>query len=262
MNKHILASIAMATLVGCTSGTVVNSEGSPESELRWPDHTDTQFDHNTGTFPNLSNLNNVRVNMSRDELYDLIGRPHFMAGFHVREWNYLFYFNTPDVGTDGVSTCLYKVLFDKELRAKNYFWKPIDPENGVCPPNRKISTWTLSADALFPFDKGGLNDIKPAGRKKLDEFAETIIAKGNKIRLSIRGYTDEMGSTAYNLPLSQQRAISVAQYLKNKGVDRKNILSVSGLGESDPVVKDCTKHNRKQKIACLAPNRRVEIDTW
>ncbi len=262
MNKNILASIAIVILSGCASGTAINRDGTPEEELRWPDYTDTQFDHNTGTFPNLSNLDNVRANMSRDQLYDLIGRPHFTEGFHVREWNYLFHFNTPGVGTNDVSTCQYKVLFDKDLKAQNYFWKPIDPENGVCPPNRKVSTFTLSADALFPFDKGGLNDIKSEGRQKLDEFADTIIAKGNKTRLSIRGYTDKIGSTAYNLPLSQQRALSVAQYLKNRGVARKNILSVSGLGEADPVVKDCSKHNRMKKIACLAPNRRVEIDTW
>ncbi len=266
MKKNLTILAAVSLLMACASTTPINDDGSPTGELQWPDPKDVQWDHETGTFPNMENLSKIRPNMSRDQLYDLIGRPHFTEGFHVREWTYLFHFNTPNVGTDGVSTCEYKVLFDTELRAQNYYWKAIDPVDGACPPSGKkptVETFTLSADALFPFNKGGLRDIKPAGRAKLDAFAEQILARGNNIRMSLRGYTDFFGSDAYNIHLSQQRVASVAQYLINRGINARNIMATAGLGKANPVKTDCPSNlSREAMIRCVAPNRRVEIDTW
>ena len=82
----------------------------------------------------MNNLKQIRSGMTKDELYDLIGRPHFNEGFRVREWDYLFHFNTPGVGTEGVTTCQYKVLFDSQRYARSFHWRAVDPVNAVCPP--------------------------------------------------------------------------------------------------------------------------------
>ncbi|PID64098.1 MAG: hypothetical protein CR974_00295 [Gammaproteobacteria bacterium] len=244
-------------LMACATSTQLNSDGSPAGELHWPNPKDVQFDHQTGTFPNLENLSKIRPNMSRDQLYDLIGRPHFTEGFHVREWTYLFHFNTPNVGTNGVTTCEYKVLFDKDLRAQNYYWKPIDPANATCPPRGKRKIFTLSADALFAFDKSDLSHMT-AGREKLDNLIANIQQLGAVKGLELRGYTDYLGSGAYNQNLSQRRVETVRRYLHARGVNVP--MTAYGYGESYPVVSCPRTGNRQALIRCLAPNRRVEVE--
>jgi len=63
--------------------------------------------------------------------------------------------------------------------------------------------------------------------------------------------TDSKGSEAYNLKLSNQRAASVADYLKGFGIDAQRISS-KGYGEANPVADNGTAEGR-------AKNRRVEL---
>ncbi|MGA2468404.1 MAG: OmpA family protein, partial [Thermodesulfobacteriota bacterium] len=73
---------------------------------------------------------------------------------------------------------------------------------------------------------------------------------GTKIRLD--GYTDSIGTDAYNMKLSEKRATAVKDYLiKEAGVDSSKITAV-GHGEADPVADNKTPEGR-------AKNRRVEI---
>ncbi|MDP3825856.1 MAG: OmpA family protein, partial [Polaromonas sp.] len=76
--------------------------------------------------------------------------------------------------------------------------------------------------------------------------------------VTVTGYTDRLGSDAYNLKLSQQRAEAVRNYLTSKGV-AANRLTAVGKGESNPVVT-CNDRKRTDLINCLAPNRRVEVE--
>ncbi len=256
-NLILLASVSL--LMACASGTALNHDGSPAGELLWPTPQAVQLDQHKGTFPNVDNLRNIRPNMSRDQLYDLIGRPHFSEGFRVREWNYLFHFNTPNSGTNGVSTCEYKVLFDDSLRAQNYYWKAIDPADGACPPKAKGkgNIFTFSADALFAFGKSDLSDMT-AGREHLNHLSEKLQQMGKIKRLEVRGYTDYLGDGAYNQRLSQQRAETVKRYLRARGVAVP--ISAYGYGESYPKVSCPRTGNRAALIRCLAPNRRVEVE--
>lgn len=125
---------AALALAACGStGTHVKTDGTSD-ELHWPNPVSTTFNKDRGTFPNLENLSKIRSGMSKDQLYDLIGRPHFDEGFRVREWDYLFHFNTPGQGTEGVTTCQYKVLFDSQKYARSFHWRAVDPINAACPP--------------------------------------------------------------------------------------------------------------------------------
>jgi len=58
--------------------------------------------------------------------------------------------------------------------------------------------------------------------------------------------------------LSQRRADVVRDYLVSKGVDKSKIEAI-GMGEKQPVVQ-CTQKNLKELIACLQPNRRVDVE--
>jgi len=71
------------------------------------------------------------------------------------------------------------------------------------------------------------------------------------IDVEIVGFTDDVGSKAYNLDLSLRRAESVRNYMVAQGIDRRR-LSVAGRGMADPFVSNSTPEGR-------AVNRRVEF---
>ena len=118
-----------------------------------------------------------------------------------------------------------------------------------------MKKYTLSASELFGFNSAKLGPNQP----KLDEVASTMQANSDIASVTIVGYTDRIGSTAYNQKLSEQRANSVKAYLQGKGV-AANRLTAVGKGESDPVVECKDEKKRPALIKCLEPNRRVEIE--
>ncbi|RFU46777.1 outer membrane protein OmpA [Paraburkholderia sp. DHOC27] len=114
---------------------------------------------------------------------------------------------------------------------------------------------TYQADALFDFDKAIL---KPAGKEKLDDLASKIGALNLEVVVAT-GYTDRIGSDKYNDRLSLRRAQAVKAYLVSKGIEANRIYT-EGKGKRDPVTTGCNQKNRKALIACLAPDRRVEVE--
>jgi OmpA-OmpF porin, OOP family len=73
----------------------------------------------------------------------------------------------------------------------------------------------------------------------------------------VTGYTDRLGSDAYNQKLSEHRANAVRNYLVSKGVERSKIETI-GMGKKQPVVQ-CDQKEMKALINCLQPNRRVDV---
>ncbi|MBB3255579.1 OOP family OmpA-OmpF porin [Paraburkholderia bannensis] len=131
---------------------------------------------------------------------------------------------------------------------------PTPPVAPVAPAitSQKI---TYQADALFDFDKATL---KPAGKEKLDDLASKIQALNLEVVVAT-GYTDRIGSAAYNDRLSLRRAQAVKSYLVSKGVPAERVYT-EGKGKRNPVTTGCNQKNRKQLISCLAPDRRVEVE--
>ena len=119
----------------------------------------------------------------------------------------------------------------------------------------------LSADALFAFDKSGRDDITAEGKVKLQEFARKALKIERIDGITVRGYTDRLGSEAHNLPLSLHRAMTVKNYLVNLGLPARAI-EAEGKGSLNPVKECADKDYRdfKSLTACLLPNRRVEIE--
>ena len=263
--KAVLAVSAVLVLSACGSHSSVSADGTT-SNLRWPAPNASTFSKNLGTFPDPSSLAQVKAGVTKDQLYYLLGRPHYNEGFiGVREWNYLFHFHTPGQGTNNVTTCQFKVLFDSGMQGQTFYWNPVDPAGATCPPGNapaaapNLQRYTLSGDALFAFDKYGVNDILSGGRTELDRLAESLRGFDRLNRIVVVGHTDYLGSDEYNLQLSQRRAVTIAQYLVGRGIPA-NLIEARGMGESQPVKQCDEKLSRAQLIACLQPNRRVEIE--
>lgn len=107
--------------------------------------------------------------------------------------------------------------------------------------------------AHFEFDRAELSE---QARSELDAWLTQPIPKGKTLRVT--GHADRLGPAYYNMKLSGRRALTVKKYLVGKGVEGTDI-KVVAKGESEPV-KYCKGGATKATIACLAPNRRVEID--
>ena len=117
--------------------------------------------------------------------------------------------------------------------------------------------FTLSSDVLFDFNKATL---KPEAGQALDTlYTQIEEARPKDGSATVIGYTDRLGSDAYNQKLSEQRAQTVADYLVGKGLPAGKV-NVEGHGESSPVTgESCTNQSRRDLIVCLAPDRRVEV---
>ncbi|MBS0432534.1 MAG: OmpA family protein [Proteobacteria bacterium] len=257
-----VATVAAMLLAGCGSlSHGIAKDGSGAQQLAWPGPADANPLHRGGTFPNLDNLRNVQAGLNKNQIIALIGAPHFNEGFAgVHEWNYLFNFRRDDA----VTQCKYKILFDDHMLARSFYWQPEScadflnaPPPAAAPP--ATERFTLSADALFAFDRYARGDMKPQGLEQLDDLAAKLNAPEVKAdHVHVIGYTDRLGGDAYNQKLSERRAATVREYLVDKGVSADRI-DAEGRGEADPV-KSCDDRNRKALIACLAPNRRVVVE--
>lgn len=135
---------------------------------------------------------------------------------------------------------------------------PPPPPAPPAPTSEKV---TFAADALFAFDKAVL---KPEGKQVLDDLVSKLAGVNLEVIIAV-GYTDRIGSDAYNLKLSQERAKSVKDYLVAKGIEPNRVYT-EGKGKANPV-KECANpsakgeiKNQKQLIECLQPNRRTEIE--
>jgi len=103
------------------------------------------------------------------------------------------------------------------------------------------------ADVLFAFGK---YELQPSAREALAKFSGIVLAHPG-LHLSVEGYTDSVGSDAFNQTLSEQRANAVRDYLIQQGLDPTSI-TATGFGKSNPVSSNDTAAGRQQ-------NRRVEI---
>ncbi len=130
-------------------------------------------------------------------------------------------------------------------------WLAPKPAAAAKPAPSKVAQKkiTLQADTLFDFDK---STLKSAGVATLNKLAKDI--KKMKLEVVIVvGYTDSVGTDAYNIALGQRRANAVKAFLTNAGgVDATRVYTESK-GKADPVASNATAEGR-------AKNRRAVIE--
>ena len=131
------------------------------------------------------------------------------------------------------------------------------PAPEPAPPPPVVQNQKLSTDGLFAFGKSEISADGTEGRAQLDAFAADLLAGPPYEIVHVIGHSDRIGNARANIDLSTRRANSVRDYLVDKGVPADRITAV-GRGSVEPVV-ECVDQDRDALIACLAPNRRVEI---
>jgi outer membrane protein OmpA-like peptidoglycan-associated protein len=102
-------------------------------------------------------------------------------------------------------------------------------------------------DVLFDTGRATLN---PGAALKLDRLAAFLNEHPDR-RVQIEGFTDSVGSDAYNQDLSERRAEAVQAALTARGIDRSRI-STEGYGKAFPVASNSDSGGRQL-------NRRVEV---
>lgn len=123
-------------------------------------------------------------------------------------------------------------------------------------PAPQVMEFKLKGDVLFAFNSARLND---AGKAELATIAQQIkTAQPRQAAINIAGYTDRLGSDAYNLKLSKERAASVGDFLVSQGIPA-GIITAEGFGKADQVAACDGVKPRAELIKCLEPNRRVII---
>jgi len=103
------------------------------------------------------------------------------------------------------------------------------------------------SDVLFGFNQ---YTLKPEAREKLAKVSGILLAYPD-LKLQVEGYTDNIGSDAYNQKLSTERADSVRDYLVSQNVAPASV-TAAGYGKSNPVADNSTGSGR-------AENRRVQL---
>jgi len=126
------------------------------------------------------------------------------------------------------------------------------------PPQAAMLPLTISveADSLFDFDR---YSIRPDSRHDLDELVTKLegISYGEVVAV---GFADPIGTDKYNQRLSERRAAAVKRYLVSKGIPPDKI-KTEGRGRTEEYAsyKSCRGLRKQKLIACLQPNRRVEV---
>src|SRR5699024_9921968 len=193
MNKVLMGAALVASLglAGCGSLSQVNSDGTTDDPV-FPDVADVKLDN--GTYPSVESVSAVLTHIAdhgvtRDQLYDLLGRPHFSEGFRVREWDYLFHFTTPE----GRQTCQFKALFDKDRVARSVHWAPAECAS-LFDQQPAPKSFSLSADVGFAFDSAVLTT---AGVGAVSTIADSLKQVSELEGINVAGHTDRIGADAY-----------------------------------------------------------------
>lgn len=123
-----------------------------------------------------------------------------------------------------------------------------DPVRRDIPMDRIIAgSKVVLHNVFFETDSQMLQSESVAELNKVYEFME----KNPSIQVEISGHTDNTGSPEHNQELSEQRAQAVVDYLAQKGIQSKRLLS-AGYGEKFPLADNGTEEGRSR-------NRRTEL---
>lgn len=93
-------------------------------------------------------------------------------------------------------------------------------------------------------------DLQPESFVELDNLV-SLLKENPALKISINGHTDNTGTPADNMKLSNNRANEVVRYLVSKGIMASR-LSAKGWGETQPIATNNTEEGR-------AKNRRTEM---
>lgn len=136
-----------------------------------------------------------------------------------------------------------KVAAETAAKVENAKVEEVTDANGL-----KAVKVTFDSGILFATNKAELNQ---SSKNELAKFSQ-VLKSNSDCHVDIYGHTDSTGNDGINIPLSNNRAKSVENYLKSCGVSSGQLQNVVGKGSSDPVADNSTASGRSL-------NRRVEV---
>jgi outer membrane protein OmpA-like peptidoglycan-associated protein len=140
-------------------------------------------------------------------------------------------------------------IWSKRMEEKRRALEQQTQGTGVAVTRTEDNQLKVNVPSDISFDTGKAG-IKPELRTVLENFANGLNGDPSTL-VRIVGHTDNTGSDAVNNPLSQERAMSVANFLEDRGI-AANRIETSGRGDREPIADNATDAGR-------AKNRRVEI---
>ncbi|MDP4771272.1 MAG: OmpA family protein, partial [Limnohabitans sp.] len=117
--------------------------------------------------------------------------------------------------------------------------------------------YALETDALFEFGKA---EIRASGYNAIESLVQRLLQDFSSVeRIRVVGYTDPIGSPAFNKKLSQQRADVVARHIATKNIPMDRGIEAEGRGPIELVKTGCGNTPTPENKICHAPNRRVMV---
>ena len=117
--SSITAAVALATLLGLAGCASSISKGIDDAgkaqEVVFP------LAQKGATQPegaNSENLSKIRLGLTKQQVYELLGVPHYSEGFGAREWDYLLHISGTDLA------CQLKLIFDKDMNVGSIYSLP------------------------------------------------------------------------------------------------------------------------------------------
>lgn len=160
----------------------------------------------------------------------------------------------------------YKIIVEKN----GYFTKKMDIST-----IKMLKTDTITIDLSVKkipkeaivitniYYETGKAELKPESKTSLEKELVKLLNDNPQIIIEIGSHTDDIGSSEYNLKLSQQRAESVVRFLVEKGIPKERMLA-RGYGESKPLTANITiverQMNRRTEFKIIGTIKNSEIN--
>lgn len=126
----LLASAILLTVTGCTWHVSPGAQYGTVNENDVVFSDESQAWQKSGKMVDQNDVAKIGVGTTKNEIYQLIGSPHFKEGFNAREWDYILKFHDAN---RNIETCRYKIIFGSdypgrvrsgEFRVTETYWQP------------------------------------------------------------------------------------------------------------------------------------------
>ena len=217
----------------------------------------------------------LRPGMSKDQLRQLLGDPHFSEGlFLVRDWNYILELPAAEGGR---LSCQLQIRFDEHKQLATMHWQTAECAAAAAMPASPVVTAasapaaetitgapaeiesSLEEGLIFEFGRSDLGGLRDTDRARLEALAARLGRQAASVRhITVVGRADRIGSAERKDQLSLARARTVAAVFAGQGVAPERIETV-GRSDAEPLSGCAPGLAFADLLACLAPDRRVSV---